>query len=367
MKNTLAKPTILIFVICLLSITELFLLRISPETMSPGKGEKVVQAYVPSRRSVHSPHTDSLTFLAFGDINLGRWIGQKIIHGDTNYPFGQFYLGKDSADFIFANLESIISDQNGRTGDPKHNLIFNGPPQGISILKRVGINIVSTANNHEFDYHKEGVVENIARLTNGGILFAGSNRSKQKVYDPIIIEKNNIKIAIFAVTAFMNYSPKGWKDIVAFADTNRLFPAIRKIRNTVDAVIVSYHGGVEYADSASITVKTFSEECIRNGVTLFVGHHPHVTFGIQQFGNAIIVQSLGNFVFYQPQHYWTQRSYGVKFNFSKIDSIVSIHIERIVPLKVGPQTMILKDSVEKLKLFTRTQKLSNIDLTQVWE
>jgi poly-gamma-glutamate capsule biosynthesis protein CapA/YwtB (metallophosphatase superfamily) len=307
------------------------------------------------------------TFLAFGDVNLGRWLGQKIIKGDIDFPFARINLTKDSADIIFANLECPLSDQKGETGDPKNNLVFTGPPQGTQTLKNAGITVVSTANNHAFDYHEKAVYETLDRLTAAGILHVGSSKSKEKLFDPIIIEENNIKIAIFAVTAFMNFTPKNWQNVVASSDTIRLLEKIKKVRNTVDVVVLSYHGGVEYADHPAEKVKQFALWCVNNGVDIFIGHHPHVTFGIEKIGHKIVIYSLGNFVFYQPQQYWTQRSYGVQIRFEKKDSVTTYKIERILPLEVSFQTRLLNDSIEVQKLFTRTQKLSNFDLKPVWE
>jgi len=311
--------------------------------------------------------TDSVTFLAFGDINLGRWVGRKILSGEINYPFERLDIKKYRADIVFANLESPISDQKGETGDPKNNLVFTGPPHGTKTLQNAGITLVSTANNHAMDYHKKALFETIDRLTNDSIMFVGTGKGKENIYEPLIIEKKNIKFAIFAVTSFMNFTPKGWKEVVAYADTAQMLSKIDEVRKLVDVVIVSYHGGVEYTDHPIKKVKTFAQWCIQHGVDVFIGHHPHVTFGIESIGNKFIVHSLGNFVFYQPQKYWTQRSYGILFSFKKRNTVISIAIKKILPLNVNFQTSILKDSAESQKLYTRTQKLSNFDLSPVWE
>jgi len=311
-------------------------------------------------------YTSRVTFLAFGDVNLGRNIGQRILKGRIDFPFEKIDLHEDSADIVFVNLESPLSDQNGETVSPTHNVIFTGPPEGSKTLKNAGITVVSTANNHLLDYGKRGVFETMDNLQRESILFVGTAKRKENLYDPLIIEKNNIKFAIFAVTAFVNFNPKGWKEVVAYSDTAQLLPRMKAVRESVDVIIVSYHGGGEYTERPIKPLREFADWCIANGADIFLGHHPHVTHGIEKKGRSIIVHSLGNFVFYQPQHYWTQRSYGVKFLFEKSDSSLSFDIQRIIPLKIGFQIERLTDSTENKKLFNRTQHLSNVDLSSMW-
>ena len=317
--------------------------------------------------SRETPRLFRATLLAFGDINLGRKVGTRIFHGEINHPFEKIDLRADSADIVFANLESPLSDQNGVTVDPKNNLVFTGPSQAAKSLANAGITLVSTANNHALDFGTKALGETIENLQKENILHIGTSKSRERLFDPLIIEKNNIKFAIFGVTASVNFSPKNWRNSVAYADTVELLKQIERCRNSVDFLIVSYHGGIEYTNKPVKKAVSFAEWCVRNGADLVLGHHPHVTFGITQANGKIIVHSLGNFVFNQPQYYWTQRSYGVKFFFAKSDTGKSVRIEKIFPLNVGRQTERLTDSTELKKLLARTNKLSNFDVSLYWK
>ncbi len=313
-----------------------------------------------------SDTTYSVRFLAFGDVNLGRTVGQKILHVGRHYPFEHYSIRNDSADIVFANLECQVSDQQGETGHPKFNLIFTAPPEAITTLLGSGIDIVSTANNHAVDYGIDALLETIERLEKANIRFVGTSKDKETLFQPLILEKNNIKFAIFAVSSFVNMTFKGWRNHVATPDTVELLKQLDRIRDSVDVVMMSYHGGVEYIDRPTQKVMQFAEWSVRNGVDIFLGHHPHVTYGIMQREKSIIVHSLGNFIFFQPQHYWTQRSYGVRFLIQKKGTETTFSLEKLIPVNVSMQTRRLTDSAESMKLFRRTQKLSNIDLTQYW-
>lgn len=322
----------------------------------------------PNIVSLPIPHNgmSSVTFLALGDVNLGRKVGQRILRGDINHPFEKIQLKDDSADFVFVNLESQLSNQNGETVSPISNIVFTGPPDGAITLRNAGISLVSTANNHAFDYGKRALFETIDNLRSQNVLSVGTSKHKDSLFLPLIVEKNRIKIAIFAVTAFVNFSPDRWEEMIAPADTVQLLRSISEIRDHVDVVIVSYHGGIEYVTTPSDQTKEFADWCVKHGADIFLGHHPHVPFGIQQYGSKFVVHSLGNFVFYQPQYFWTQRSYGVKFQFDKIDTVTKVTIGKIIPWKVGLQTERLLDSNEVHQLQRRTQNISNFDLSPYW-
>jgi poly-gamma-glutamate synthesis protein (capsule biosynthesis protein) len=310
---------------------------------------------------------DRVRLMVFGDINLGRKTGKKILNGEVNFPFAKIDLKQDSADIVFANLESPLSDQNGETVSPMSNIVFTGPPQGAVSLKNAGFTVVSTANNHSLDYGVTGLRQTIKNLSDAEIFFSGTSIHRDSLYRPLFIAKNNINFLIFAVTTFMNFNPKDWRSHVASVDTGTLGEKIRSLRPSADVVIVSVHGGTEYVSEPDETVRVFSEWCVRNGVDIVLGHHPHVTYGIQRHGRSTVIHSLGNMVFYQPQHVWTQRSYGVKFIIEKTDSVVLIDIEKIIPLKVGFQTERMTDTAALRKLQDRTQSLSNFDVSTYWE
>ncbi len=353
MKNTLTKAIIGIIVSTLLIISEILLLFLDRRHEPIPEQKREVTAY-------------SVQFLAFGDVNLGRTVGQKILKINVHYPFDKYSIRQDSADIVFANLESQISDQNGETGHPKFNLIFTAPPEAVQTLLQSGIDIVSTANNHAFDYGIDALKETIDRLQQANIRFVGTSKDNTDPFKPLIIKKNSIKFAIFSVTSFVNITVNGWRRYIATPDTVRLMQEILAIKDSVDVVVMSYHGGVEYTDVPAQKVKIFANWCVDNGVDIFLGHHPHVSYGIMKKGKSFIVHSLGNFVFFQPQHYWTQRSYGIKFFIEKKDTVTTIAVSRLYPVDVSMQTKPLTDSTERNKLIQRTQQLSNIDLSNYW-
>jgi poly-gamma-glutamate capsule biosynthesis protein CapA/YwtB (metallophosphatase superfamily) len=297
----------------------------------------------------------TVRFLAVGDVNFGRSVGQVMLAGDTLYAF---HAVKDSfyaCDIVFANLESPLADRGGETVDPHNNLVFTGPPSGAEALRRAGVTLVATANNHALDYGDSARVETMVHLRTAGVLFAGTSASPESLYAPVVFVRKSIRFAFFAVTDIMNRTGTGWRKYVAAADTGKLFPRVRAVRSSVDVVMLSYHGGTEYADQPTAATRQFAYAALSAGVDLFLGHHPHVPHLVEQVGKKYIVYSMGNFVFQQPARWWTQYSFAFAGTFVKGDSSTALMSAACLPVRCGYQPSFLTPGPESFRVHQRTQ------------
>jgi poly-gamma-glutamate synthesis protein (capsule biosynthesis protein) len=296
--------------------------------------------------------------VAFGDVNLGRNLGKVLLRGDTLHPFRNLMDTLAAYDVVFANLESPLSEQNGETEDPHNNYVFTGPPSGAWSLRRGGITVVATANNHALDYGREALRETLANLDSAGVAHAGSGKTLQETYAPVRFSKNGITIALFACTALMNIRSPEWDTLVAYSDTARLFPAIRGIRDSMDFVLLSYHGGDEYTDKPTARTVAFTRAAARAGVDLVLGHHPHVPHGIVREGTSIIAHSLGNFVFQQPSRFWTRHGIALSVRLVKAGKDRRMEDVRCLPVRCGYQPEILPPGPDAVRVLERVRNLS---------
>ena len=293
------------------------------------------------------------TFLALGDVNLGRRVGQILLSGDTLYPWQAVRDTFARFDIVFANLESNLSDQNGRTVDPKSNVVFTGPPSGARSLAMAGVTIVSTANNHALDFGMDALRETIRNLDSAGVRHVGTAGTEDELFQPVRLTVKGIAFAFLACTDLMNGEGTSWSRHVAAADTGRLFPAIRLARKTADVVVVSFHGGEEYAGRPTRRVVDFAQAVIHAGADLFLGHHPHVPYGIATVGKGYAVYSLGNFVFRQPGNFWTEHSYAVAFECTRDSTGVHVSFSRCLPVACGFQPRFLDRGPESDAILRR--------------
>jgi poly-gamma-glutamate synthesis protein (capsule biosynthesis protein) len=331
----------------------------------------LVHGGVPSEQAEKSPSAiahSRVRFLAVGDVNLGRSVGQALLKGDTLFPFRSVRDTFAAYDLVFGNLESSLSDQNGVTQHPVYNLIFCGPPQGATSLARAGMRVVSVANNHLLDYGRHGLEETLASLDEAGIAYAGAARDSSGLYRPARVTVGGLELAFFACTAIMNVQGERWKRSVAFADTGRLLPAIRRYRDSVDFIVVSYHGGREYADRPDASTRSFAHAVLDGGADLFLGHHPHVFYGIESWHGKYLVPSLGNFVFRQPARFWTQRTFALACELSRDSAGTRVTSLRCLPALAGAQPSFVSKGKDAESILARIEKLSTTAVAEkrVW-
>jgi len=322
------------------------------------------QEKIRSAPAVGADSTQEVRLLAVGDINLGRHVGQMILKGDTLFPFAEVGETFRQFDIVFGNLESNISDQQGRTEDPGSNTVFTAPPAAAWSLAKAGFKVLSTANNHALDFGLSARNQTMRFLDSAGIAHVGTGGNGRGLYGPVIMVTKGISIALFAVTDLMNGANSSWKSRVAAADTAELLPAIREARTSVNFIIVSYHGGDEYAERPSARTKAFAWNVLNGGADVFLGHHPHVPYGIDMRGGKIAVYSLGNFVFKQPSRLWTRLSFAFAMTIARSESGTRVSGVRIMPVRVDFQPVFLTSGEEADKIRDRVMSLSSREFAE---
>ena len=299
-----------------------------PPTEVPGQSMPGESGLEPQFESAPGPDSDSdsdpeasIVLAAGGDVNFGRECGQEILKNPHYAPFAGLGRAWTDADLRFANLESQLSDQGGVTQNPFHRLIFTGPPGGAEVLAKARVSLVSTANNHAWDYGKIALFETIANLERAQVGFAGTGRDLQQAYRPHVLRANGLSVAVFAVTQVWN-QPPFWahegKGFVAWADVVQLAAGIERARRESDFVVVSFHGGAEYAHAPTERVKSFTAAVMALGVDAVLGHHPHVPQGVGFVEGRPIVYSLGDLVFAgHATRPWTLQSFFARITLKK--------------------------------------------------
>jgi poly-gamma-glutamate capsule biosynthesis protein CapA/YwtB (metallophosphatase superfamily) len=314
---------------------------------------------------VYTQGTDSLrsvSFLALGDVNLGRLVGQEILKGNIDYPFAKFVNVLHRADLIFANLECPVTDQKGETQSPKSNIIFCAPPAATQSLKRAGITVVSTANNHAYDYGLKGIRETIQFLNQDSIRFTGTVSDSGAEYSPVILEHNGITFGIVAYTQFVNIRGS-WEGMISVFDSARARHAIEALKPKVDFILASYHGGDEYKNVPGLAAEREMKLLAEFGADVVLGHHPHVPQGIFSYRKCFIFSSLGNAVFNQPQRYWTQRSFSALIHFRLRNAQKELSSIELIPIHPGFQIEADLNDHDTQELMDRIKSLSTVTIT----
>ncbi|MGO9591295.1 MAG: CapA family protein [Candidatus Acidiferrales bacterium] len=240
----------------------------------------------------------------------------------------------DGWDALFANVSDVFRDAdfgfvNLETPDaPKHSLgtkafQFNAPIALLDSLKFNGITVVSFANNHVMDQGWAGFDETLEHLREEGLLFVGSGATADAAWQPLILEKNGIRIGWLGMTRWLNGNRNPEKDSqphVAFfpypgesmgapgRDEAGVLAAIKAARAECDLLLISIHWGIEYAPMPRPEDVDEAHKFLEAGASAVVASHPHVlqpieTYVTQDQRKTVIFYSLGNFLSNQSATY----------------------------------------------------------------
>jgi poly-gamma-glutamate synthesis protein (capsule biosynthesis protein) len=255
----------------------------------------------------------AITLIAAGDVSFGRIAGQMLLRDPSTDFFGSIRPWLASADVRFANLEGPLSEQKGETQSPTVPLVFTGPPSGADALARAGFTLVSTANNHAWDYGERALIETIENLDRAGVVHAGTGRDREASRRAAVVDVGGFHLAVIAVTDIWNQGPLVKHRADAFvgrAEEADLAAAVKAARAGAEAVIVSYHGGVEYTDTPITRTRGILHAAIDAGADAVIGHHPHVIQGVEWYRGKPILYSLGNLLMRMHRdHPWTELGY----------------------------------------------------------
>jgi poly-gamma-glutamate synthesis protein (capsule biosynthesis protein) len=113
----------------------------------------------------------------------------------------------------------------------------------------------------------------------------------------VIIEKKGRKVGFLGYFGGGDFAASG--DRAGFAPRYARFIVedVKKLKKSVDYVVVNFHWGVERAALPDDWQVTLARRVVDAGADLIIGHHPHVLQGIERYNGSVIAYSLGNFVF----------------------------------------------------------------------
>jgi poly-gamma-glutamate capsule biosynthesis protein CapA/YwtB (metallophosphatase superfamily) len=251
-----------------------------------------------------------VTLLLGGDVELARATGRRLLRDPTYDPFATLHAFLARADLRFVNLEGPLSDQRGETMSPSNQLIFTGPPSGADALARAHVDVVSTANNHAWDYGRLALLETLALLDRAGVAHAGTGATLDAALSPALVEAGGWRVAFIAVTDVFNFGPLAAHEAhahVASADPAAVSRSIAAARaRGADVVVVSHHGGDEYVDQPLARARSLLHAYVDAGADLVVAHHPHVVQGVEWYAGRPVFYSLGNVLMQMhSSHPWT--------------------------------------------------------------
>ena len=224
---------------------------------------------------------------------------------DFSYVFTDIEKYINSADIAVGNLETTFAGkERGYSSYPR----FNTPEQLATNLKKLGIDVVSTANNHCMDTNYSGLVSTLKYLDEAEIAHTGTNESEESQNKILIQDVKGIKIAFLSFTYGTNgiSIPSDKKYAVNLIDDELIIKQLQLAKEQKpDLICVSMHWGEEYQTKPNSEQKRLANLLFENGVDIILGSHPHVLQPMEKkeitledgmTKECFVIYSLGNFM-----------------------------------------------------------------------
>ena len=274
---------------------------------SVGDSKKVETS---SQEQKEVPKDITINMVAIGDIMCHNTNFQTVYDSATKtYDFSPAFedVAKyiEKGDIAIGNLETTFTGAAAvYSGYPN----FNTPESLGDALKDIGVDVVSTANNHCMDKLTKGVINTLDNLDRIGISHTGTSRTKEEQDTILVKDVNGMKIAFLAFTYGTNgiNIPSGKEYLVNLIDEDLILEQIKLAKEqNPDLICASMHWGIEYAQKQNKEQEKLADLLFNNGVDVIIGNHAHVIEPMEKRTitlddgtekEVFVVYALGNFI-----------------------------------------------------------------------
>lgn len=205
----------------------------------------------------------------------------------------------NNADIFMLNNEFAYSSRGTEIIEKSYT--FRAHPKRVDILKEMGVDIVSLANNHALDFGREALDDTFTTLEEAGIDYVGAGANMDRAKAPIYYTIGDTKIAFIAAShviyAMDWYAADDRSGMVGTYDPSLIVTSIEEASKNSDFVVIYVHWGNERVHEPVDYQKNLAKIYIDAGADAVIGCHPHVMQGIEFYKGKTIAYSLGNYWF----------------------------------------------------------------------
>lgn len=286
---------------------------------------------------------------------------------DFSYIFENIKYHIQTADIAVGNLETTFAGPKRKYSSYP---TFNTPESLAYNLKKIGFDVLSTANNHCYDSGYSGIESTINYLDNADIAHTGTYKSKEEQNKILIQNVKGMKIAFLSYTYGTNgiKVPSDKSYSVNLIDKDLILKQLSLAKaEKPDLICTCMHWGTEYQISPNKEQKELADFLFQNGVDIIIGNHPHIlqpmevkniTLNDGTEKQVFVVYSLGNFIADQTKAN-TRNSAILNLNITKNqDNKIKINSITTTPIYTYKDT---SKSTKKFKLIDLANTISSYD------
>lgn len=288
---------------------EIFAANAEPEK-EQSQDEMLLQEALEQNQEVYLAECesqDTVTLLFAGDILMDdHYAVMSTYHNrgnDINQAFDQGLLEQmRNADIFMINNEFTFTGRGTPTVNKKFT--FRANPGNVSMYEEMGVDIVSVANNHIYDYGEVSLLDTLDTLEQAEIPYVGAGRNLQEAMTPVYYIANGMKIAFVSATQIERNGTPDTKEatqdsagVLRCMNPDNLLLTIEEAKKNSDYVILYIHWGTESQEAIDWLQEQQAPIYAQAGVDLIIGDHPHCLQKMDSVEGVPVIYSLGNFWF----------------------------------------------------------------------
>lgn len=208
----------------------------------------------------------------------------------------------EEADIFMLNNEFTYTNRGEPT--PEKAFTFRAKPENALMLHELGVDIVSLANNHAYDYGEISLLDSLTTLEGIDMPYVGAGRNLADASETVYFQAGNQKIAFLSATQIERMTPPSTKGATESApgvfrclSEKLIFDKIKEASENSDFVVAYIHWGTEKTDQPDWSQPGMAKSLAEAGADLIIGDHPHVLQPLANVEGVPTIYSLGNYWF----------------------------------------------------------------------
>ena len=258
----------------------------------------------------------------------------------------------ETSDHTQVNLECPITDDPA-TPHPYKAFTFFSYPETLAGLRAAGVRTVNLANNHVYDFLEGGFVDTLANVTAADLEWFGAGSTENAARNSVLRSTlQGVDLSFQGFSALSsdgstqheyllvakNSPAKGGALWLTSSNLSQFVVGELAARFTVPVM----HGGTEYSDYPSASMRTHFINAVANGANMVVAHHPHTAHGVGVYnagaGPRFVLMSLGNLLFDQDRFETFQSFLAVVDVDTTLTGGQELHRLRLIPYHMNGYT-----------------------------
>lgn len=272
-KKSQVSVMIIFFILCVLMIFEivqLFNYTFGNVSKEDARLYNFISNTLLSNKIVDEEY--KVNFAGLGDI----YVSENILNGSKTSNGYDFITGTEEIQTKLKEFDVVIAPLSTPVAGASYGYtksdVYNAPNEILDLMKKLNVSVVASASYHSLDKKEEGALSTIENIYNKNIQQVGLNSSESNS-NPVIIEKNNIKLGILSYTRNSNIrmskNEEYILDVLNEEDLNKDITYLKE--NNVDFIVAYLNVKNENPEIVNTLQKQGTEMLFNAGVNVVLG------------------------------------------------------------------------------------------------